>query len=179
MKGTANHIVVRCDKKQNASVIVGGKELLTQKRYNDNFRERNPCVGEIIDGIGDLRTGLFIVCNYSHFSDSSPYLLYDDLYSIPVNSSIIGKVGEDGSLSPVCGNVFIKNITKPSLVEIPKDFQKVKVNHGIVEAGEGWVKGQEIFFYNYSNYEVVYTWKGVEHRCIKIENEEIVGFIKE
>jgi hypothetical protein len=178
MLAAKGNIIVRVDKKQNAYVDTGGQTLLTQKRYNENFRERNPCVAEIIDGLGDLRTGLFIVCNYSHFSDSSPYLLYDDLYSIPVNSSIIGKIDEKGDLHPVCGNVFIKNLTKPTLIEIPKDFQKVKVNHGIVEAGEGWIKGQEIFFYNYSNYEVVYTWKGVEHRCIKIESDEIVGFIR-
>jgi hypothetical protein len=160
-------------------MLLGGKRLLTQKKYNINYREKNPVVCFVVKGSDNIPPGTFLVCNYSHFEEESPYHMYDNMFSIPVDISILGRIDDFGELHPMCGNVFVERILKPHAIDIPKDFEKPQINHGYISvSGEGWERGQEIFWFNYSDYEIVYFWKGIEKRRIKVENTEIVGFIK-
>lgn len=180
LEPSKGHILVSVDPTQNKEILISGKKLLAQKRYNINYREKNPVVCKVLKGFGDITEGMFLVCNYSHFEEESPWFIGDNLYSIPVDISIIGRIDEDGNLHPMCGNVFVSRILKEHKIEIPKDFEKPQINHGFVAvSGEGWEKGQEIFWYNMSDYHIFYTWKGKEVRdYIKVESTEIVGFIK-
>jgi hypothetical protein len=176
---TSGHVLVSVDPKQNKEVIISGKKLLTQKQYNVNYREKSPVVCKVEIGLGDIKEGMFLVCNYSHFDEDSPWLMEGGRFSIPVNNSIYGYIDDEGVLHPLCGNVFVTRLLKDHDIYIPADFEKPQINHGHVGvSGEGWEAGQEIFWYNYSDYEIVYTWKGVERRTIKVENDEIVGFMK-
>lgn len=179
MIAVQNHIVVRVNLDQNSESIIGGNKMKTGRIYNENFREKNPVVAEIVEGLGELKTGLFIVCNYNYFEEDSPLLLTDNLYSIPVNEEIFAIVRKDGALKPVCGNVLVERIMKQTATTIPYELKKPHINQGVVSASnEGFYKGQHIFWLPFSDYEIVYHWEGHERRAVKVHKTEITGYLK-
>src|ERR1700744_6148081 len=112
LEPSKGHIIVECDPSQNREVLISGQAFLTQKRYNINYRERNPVIAKVVQGLDNIKTGMSIVCNYSHFEEDSPWHMKSNLFSIPVDNSILGWVAEDGDLHPLCGNVFVTRVLK-------------------------------------------------------------------
>lgn len=179
MVACENHIIVKVNSSQKEEINVGCNVLKTGSKYNDNFREKNPVVAEIVNGLGELKTGCFIVCNYNHFEEESPLRLSDDLFSIPVNEEIFAIVKEDGSLKPVCGNILVERVSKDSKLPLPEELKKSHNNQGIViKNAEAYTKNQYIFWLPFSDYEIVYNWNGEEKRAIKIHKSEVVGYLK-
>lgn len=173
------NIIVSCNINQKDEVSISGNLFMTGKKYNENFRERNPVVAYVIGGNETIPSGKFIVCNYSFFDLESPYKVEENIYSIPISEEIYAFVDDNGDLIPVCGNVLIERIMKENLIEIPEELKKEQVNKGIVSREtKMFHKGQTIFFLPYSNYEIVYQWNGEERRAIKIHENEITGYLK-
>lgn len=174
-----NHIVVQVDLGQKDSHSVGGVNLFSGKRYNENFREKLPVVAKVIDGIGEIKTGMWLICSYTHFGEDSPFYLYDDLYAIPVNDLIFASIGEDGELTAICGNILVDRVMKESLIDLPDELRKASYVKGYAASnGGGYRKGQEIIWLTMSDHEIIYNWKGEERRAVKVELAEIVGFRK-
>ncbi len=173
------HITVKVDLQQKDETTIGGSNIKTGRNYNENFRERNPVIAEVVDGLGEIKTGCFIVCNYNYFDTDSPLQITDNIFAIPVNEEIFAIVREDGTLKPVCGNILVERVTKETKIELPEELKKPHTNQGIVSVNsEGYFNGQYIFWLQMADYEIVYQWKGVEHRAIKVHKSEIVGYLK-
>ncbi len=164
---------------QREETMLGGQLIQTGSRYSTNFRLKSPAVAEVIEGCGEIETGMTIICNYNHFSEGSPYLLYDNVFSIPVDILIVGRLDENGDLIAMNGNIIIEELENPSKLELPADYKMQKVNHGFVaqDAGE-YKKGDEILWFNYSNYQVLWNWNGIEKSVTTIEIAEIIARIK-
>lgn len=185
IKPIKGNILVSVNLYQKDEVDIGGNILMTGKKYNENFRERNPVVAFVEKGNKEIPTNSHIICNYSYFDLDSPFEISDNLigtkeafrlYSIPVNEEIYAKVDDDGNIEPVCGNVFIERIMKENKFDIPEELKKEHINKGI--ALTGIFKDKLIFFLPYANYEIVYQWNGKERRVIKVFEKEITGYLK-
>lgn len=175
MTPIVNNILVEVDLTQNEEF--NGRK--SGRNYNENFRERNPVIAKVIEGLGEIKTGAWIVCNYNYFEEESPLLLTDNLFSIPVNEEIFALVKDDGSLYPVCGNIFVERVTKETPIEIPNELKRPHTNRGIISVGaEGFYKNQYVFWLEKADYEIVYQWRGKEFRAIKVHKTEIVGYLK-
>lgn len=172
----AGNIIVSCNTSQKEEMKIGNNLLKTGKAYNENFRERNPVVAKVIGGSKEIPAGSYIICNYSHFDLESPFHIYGAYYSIPIDEEIFAIVNSDGSLTPVCGNVLVLRINKESLIDLPEELVKPKINEGIAASGE--FKGKLIFWLPYANYTICYNWNGVDMEAIKIHESEITGYIK-
>lgn len=179
MKPVNGSILVRVylDQKQEANI--GGNLLKTGKNYNDNFRERNPVVAYVEQGCKEIPTGVWVVCNYSYFDIESPLHLSDELYAIPVNEEIYAIVNEDGSLTPIMGNVLVERITKETKIELPEELKKPYLDRGILLTSTEIIpKDSFILWLKMADYEICYTWKGEERRALKIHQSEITGYFK-
>lgn len=179
MIATKGSILVRVDQHQKDRYLLGERLLKTGKKYNVNYRERTPVVAEIIQGLGELETGKHIITTYTFFDEESIYLISDNVYSIPVDELILAIIEEDGNLTPVCGNLIVERVPIETKFLLPPELRKFHNNRGIVVKGcEGFKKGDFILFLKFSDYEIVYTWKDIERRAIKIYKDEIVGILK-
>lgn len=179
MLATNGNILVRVNLSQNEDAIIGGNKLKTGSRYNENFREKNPVVAEVLDGLGEIKTGSCIVCNYNYFDEDSPLQLSDDTYSIPVDEEIFAIINDDGTLKPVQGNVLVERISKDSPLPLPEELKKPHANQGVVMSNsEGYFKGQYIFWLPYADYVIQYTWNDEVRTGIKIHKSEITGYLK-
>ena len=179
-----NSILVRVDPDQKREAEIGGRLLLSGKEYSDNWREKCPVIAELMQDAEMFQgetviRGTFLICSYTHFDEESYYFLRDDLYAIPINELIFATINEDGSLKAVNGNVFVEREYTERAIEIHEDYKRPLYNRGIIASDSGeFKKGQEIFWLEMADYEMIYTWKGVEMKAIKVEKSEIVGFIR-
>lgn len=174
-----NHIIVRVDLSQKDEETIGGVMLMTGKKYNDNFRERNPVIAYVEQGVDGIPAGSHVVCNYSFFDLESPLQMSDNQFSVPVTEEIYAIVREDGTLNPIGGNVLVERLTKQASIDIPDELKKPYINRGVLlTSTDKCNSGQYIFWLPYSDYEIVYNWKGQERRALKIHKSEIVGYLK-
>lgn len=170
-----NSILVRVNLSQNEET----KYLKTGKGYNENFRERNPVIAKVEQGTEEIPTGSHIVCNYSHFDLESPLQMFDDVFSIPVDSEIFAIVNEDGTLRPINGNLLVERITKETKIELPEELKKPYTDRGLLLTSTKSIKkGSFIMWLKMADYQIVYMWQGEEKRALKIHESEIVGYIR-
>ncbi len=176
MLAVKGNILVEVDLSQKDEIKIGDNKIITGKIYNHNFREKNPVLALVKEGLGDIKKGMWIVCNYNHFDYASPYLVYDNLFSIPVDEEIFAYVDEQGDLCPLCGNVIVERIEKKNIFDIPEDLVKNYYDRGVISQTTGrYKKGDFIFWLPMSDYEIVYTWNDIEKRVVKVYKDEIVG----
>lgn len=176
IKPVKGSIIVSCNPNQKDEAVIGDNILKTGKAYNENFRERNPVVAFVISGTKEIPNGSYIICNYSHFDEQSPFEFSENLYSVPVDSEIYAIINVDGSLTPVGGNVLVENVLTETKIELPEEFKKIHVNQGVALSGK--YKDKYIFWLPFSNYEICYTWNSEEKRAIKIHDTEITGYLQ-
>lgn len=179
MVAKSGHILVQVNMDEKRELTIGGHTFLTGKRYSLNSREKNPVVALVMDGCPEIPAESYIICNYHYFDWSSPYHLYEDIFSVPVNEELFAIVNADGSLSPICGNLLVSRIDKTSVMELPPELKQQYWDRGKIEkCGNGYEPGQFIFWLPKSDYEIVYEWAGEERREIKIHESEITGIYK-
>lgn len=179
MTSKKDYILVSVDYSQNGSIVINDTELLTARRYNENYRERTPVVATVLEDIGEFRKGMTIVCNYTHFDDDSQYKIADGLFSIPIDELIIAIVDENGNLQGVQTNIICTRVPRETLLDMPEELQKNEFNRGVIsQNGSGFKKGDFVFWYPMSDYEIVYTWKGEEKRVVKVYKDEIVAVLQ-
>lgn len=179
MQPIKGNIIVSVQGDQKREAKIGNSTLLTGKAYNENFRERNPVIAYVEQGCKEVPTGSHIVCNYSYFDLESPLQLYDNLYSIPIDEEIFALVKDDGSLTPILGNVLVERITKETKIELPEELKKPYLDRGILLTSTETIKeGSFILWLKMADYQICYTWKGEEKRALKIHSSEITGYLK-
>ncbi len=172
-------ILVRVDLSQKDEIAIGSNTLKTGRNYNEIFRERNPVVAYVEKGTIEMPNGSYIVCNFNYFEEESPLRLSDNLFSIPINEEIFAVIDSRGEPRPVYGNLFVERVTKETKIELPEELKKPHANQGIISKNtRGFKKGDYVFWLPFADYEIVYSWNGVEKRVIKVHYNEIVGILK-
>lgn len=175
----AERLLVRVDLEQKREATINGVSIHLGKKYNHNFRESSPVVAIVDESKGIFLKGDLIVCHHNHFYGDSPFLVYDNLYSIPIDKSIFCKIEKDGELTPTCGNLICERVDKVSLFDLPPSTRKTYNDRLIVKtAGLGYAKGDQIFTEPQSDYEIIYVWGGDERRAIKVWEKDIVAVVK-
>jgi hypothetical protein len=180
MLAKKGYILVQVDTSQKVEAVIGDSKVFTGKRYNVNFREKNPVLATVIDGYGGFKKGATIVCNYNYFDDDSQFLVSDGIFCIPVDEEIYAIIDEEGEWHPVCKNLLVGRVPIEHIIDIPEELRKNQHDRGMVIRGNGKYKaGDFIFWLPYSDLEMIYLWEGVEKRAIRVSNEEVCGvFVK-
>lgn len=173
-------IIVRCNLSQKGFMKIGNVVLKMATLYEINYRERSPVIAEVIDGNDQIRTGDIIIAHHNTFYSPSPFHLYDDLFSIPVNKIIFGKVDTDGLFIPLCGNMVVSKVDIQSTLSLPASERKQYIDRYIIkDPGRTIYKENQLVFTTiHAGYEIVYIWQNIEFRLIKINQESICGILK-
>lgn len=179
MIATHDRLLVRVNLKQKDEIKVGGMTLKLAHEFEKNYRERSPVLAEVVQGNKQIRNGSIIVCHHNHFNYPSPYFLQDDLYSIPFKKTIFGVFDSEGNMSPVCGNIFCEYMYAASEFLLPEESRKPLISqYKVVDPGDsGFVKGEIIFTRPHAGYQIVYHWSQLEKRVVKVDKEQICGFL--
>lgn len=180
MRTSSGKILVQVNLGQKGKVFIGGIEFQTMLNYNTNYRERSPVVALVKEGNQRIPTGSYIICHHNRFHEHSVYHLYDDLFAIPVNDSIFMRIDENGDPHSVQGNLVCERIERrESFMDTPESLKKNYTDRvRVLNKGYGFKKGDEIYTYKFSDYEIVYNWNGQIRRVIKVKKEDVVAIYK-
>ena len=146
------------------------------KEFSHNRRESNPVVCKVVEGNNLIKDGTILIVHHNRFVEHSPHYIGDNLYSLAYNDEIFAKVGKDGSAKPICNNILVEYVFEDKDKFLPAHLRKPnKHKYKVIHNGYGFKKGQEVFAFPFSNYEIVYIYEGVEHRVIKLKKNDIVA----
>lgn len=169
-------IIVKVDQNQKSSLEISGSKFLLAKQYNNNRREQNPVLCEVIIGNSKIKEGVFLVVHHNRFAEYSPYELGDYLYAIPYDKQLFARIDENGNAHSICGNIITERVEKKSIIQVVASQRKNYHDRVMVlNDGYGYKKGDEIFTWPFSDYEIIYVWKGEEKRVIKVYKDDICG----
>lgn len=180
MLAKKDNIIVRVSPDQKDEAVIAGRKMATGKYYATNFREKNSVLAKVLDGFGEIKDGSWIICNYTYFDFSSPYLLTDDKYAIPVDDEIYAVLDDKGDvLRPVFGNLIVSLVEEKHSLELPEHLRIYEEDRGIIVKGNNhYHKDDFVLFLYKANLEMVYYWMGEEKRFVRIHESEIVGIVK-
>ncbi len=173
-----NKIIAEVDYSQKRNIDISGNTILLAKEFSTNRRESEPVVCQVTEENEHLPIGTNLLVHHNRFSPNSPHHLGGNKYSLAYNESIFAIIGEDGFPKGLCDNIIVEHIYDNDSELIPEHLKKPnKFKYKVVNDGFGFSKGQIIFCYEFSNYEIVYIFKGTEYRVIKVKKSDIVGKI--
>lgn len=171
-------ILVSVDFSQKKSADVGGTTLLLAKEFTANRREQNPVLCKVETGNENVPCGTYLLVHHNRFVEDSPHHLGGNLYSLAYNQSIFASVDEDGNANQMCGNIIVEHTFDEGNENLPAHLiTPNKHKYKVLQQGYGYKKGQHIFCFPFSDYEIIYVWKGTEHRVVKVWKDDIVGKI--
>lgn len=166
------------DFSQKEKISIEGNDFLLAKQYSNNRRESNPVVCKVVDGNGHLKDGTFLLVHHNRFTENSPHYLGDNLYSLAYNSAVFAKLDSNGDAHSICDNIIVEHVYENSSIPLPAHLIKPNpFKYKVVSNGFGFKKGQMIFCYEKSDYEIVYVFNGQEKRVVKVAKADIVGKI--
>ncbi len=177
MKSANNKILVKCDLSQKDFMQIGDITLKRANAYDKNYRERSPVLAEVMQDTYELNKGDIILAHHNTFYEPSPYFVSDNIFSIPNNGSIIfAKIESDGTPRAVCGNLIAEEVEITTEYDLPPELrQKYKDRAHIVDGNYGYKTGQLVFTRPSTPYIIVYLWKDIEKRIVKINSSMIIG----
>jgi len=180
MKAVNGKVLVRVDMTQKSHMKMGEVVVQMANIYETNYREKSPVVGVFAETNNFFKEGEIAAFHHNHFYEPSPYYLYDDLFSVPLNHTILGVLGDGGSFRPVFGNMVCEQIEVESEFLIPPEHKTFHVNqYRIIDAGwTKYKKGAIVLTRPYSGYEIVYMFNGVQHRVVKVHEDMVCGIVK-
>jgi len=172
-------ILVQVNKEQKEFAEIGAVKMFLANNYNVNYRERNPVIGVVVDGKGEIENGSFVVAHHNHFGEHSPYEYSDGLYAIPYNHNIFAVIDKDGEPHGVCNNIICERIEEDEIIGLANS----KRTHfhdriTVLQGGFGYEKGEQILMLPFSDYECVYNFNGIEKRFIRVHADNIVAILK-
>ncbi len=179
MEAENNKIIVSVNFSQKQSTNIDGVDFLTAKEFSTNKRESMPVICMVEEGNKKVSCGTFLLVHHNRFVEHSPHHLGENIYSLAYNSSIFARVDENGNAHQMCGNIIVERIYDNNDTLTPEHLKEANKNkYRIAQNGYGYKKGQYIFCFNYADYEIIYTFNGVEKRVVKVIKEDIVGKLK-
>lgn len=176
MNPVNSKIIVSVDYSQKEKISIGGNDVLLAKQFSDNRRESNPVVCSVVNGGGIVKNGTNLLVHHNRFVEDSPHHLGDNIYSLPYSPAIFAKIDDNGNPHSMCDNIIVEHIYPAYSPLIPPHLKKPdKCKYRVLSNGFGYKKNQIIFCFFHSNYEIIYVWKGVEKRILKVSKMDIVG----
>lgn len=179
MRPTHQRIIVRVNANQKDEIQIGNALVKIPLLFETNYREKSPVIAEVVEGNERLDEGDIIVCHHNHFHQPSPYYLYDDLFSIPFNKTIFGKFDLSGDMMPLCGNMICDPLPVETPLPLPPELQKLHIDRYRV-VDPGWTpykKGAIVFTRPHAGYVIVYHWNREEKRILKVDSEQVCGYL--
>lgn len=170
-------IVVSCNMKQKEEMTIAGVSIKCCHQYGTNYRERSPVVCVVEQGNKWVKTGEILLVHHNTLYTPSPYHLEGNLFSIPFAKTLFAKIGSEGQLEPICGNILCDRVDIETTFELPPDERKQHIDR-VKVTDPGWTKykiGQLLFTRPHSYYQIVYIWNGIETRVHKCHEEMVVG----
>jgi hypothetical protein len=166
--------------KQKDSFTLGGVTVSTAMRYEVNYREKSPVVACVVDGNEVVKPNDILLCHHNLFYPPSPFLLQDDLFSIPFSKVIFARIEPDGHITPLCGNILCQRIVVETTLPLPPEQQKTHITKStVVDAGMlKFRPGTTIFHRPNSGYDIVYIWQSIEKRITKVHIDQVCGMAK-
>lgn len=162
---------------QKNTLVIAGVTMKIANPYQTNHREKDPVLGEIVEGNKILRPGRIAIFHHNNFAPPSPFHLYDDLFSVPYNKTVFGILYSDGNIRPLCGNMLCNRVDIESSIYLPPEQRKQYLDRVIITnpGDTNYKAGQLLFTRPYAYYEIVYNIDGKEFRVHKIHEENVVG----
>lgn len=177
MKSANGKIIVRVNMAQKNALSIAGVTMKIANLYQTNHREKEPVLGEVVEGNKEIVSGRVIIAHHNTFAPPSPFWLYDDIFSIPYNKTIFGILYPDGNIRPICGNILCERIEIETRIPIPIEQREKHIDRVIVTnpGNTSYKVGQMLFTRPYAFYEIVYNIEGKEFRVHKIHEEMVIG----
>lgn len=176
MESRNDKIIVEVDFSQKREAVIGGTNMLLAKQFSNNRRESNPVVCKVVSSKSNVLRGTLLLAHHGRFTENSPHHLGDNQYSLALNRSVFGRINEDGIVRQMCGNIIVERVYDYGNELMPEHLRKQnKHKFKVLQNGYGYKKGQYIFCYEFSDYEIVYVFRGKETRVIKVYKDDIVG----
>ena len=171
-------IIVSVDYSQKESTEIFGSTILLAKEFSENRRESMPVMCTTMFPHQTIPCGTHLLVHHNRFDIHSPHHLGGNQYSLAINDAIFASVDEDGNAHQMGGNIIVEYFFDNKSELLPDHLKKPnKYKYKVVNNGYGFKKGQYIFCYEFSNYEIIYNFKGIERRIIKVKQSDIVGKI--
>ena len=171
IKAANDKIIVSVEFSQKEKISINNTEVLLAKQYSHNRRESHPVMCKVVNGNGHFKEGELLLVHHNRFSEHSPHHLGDNLYSLAYNESIFAKLDKYGDAKSVCGNVIVKYIYPESEIPLPAHLMIPHPHKYMVASnGFGYKKGQIVFAYDKSDYEIVHVFDGAERREVKVKS---------
>lgn len=181
IKATNSKIIVRVDPSQKNEIKMGGITMTTALLFENNYREKSPTIGVVVQGNEFIVPGEVALFHHNHFTMPSPYHIEDDLFSVPFNKTLFGVLDEDGNIHPMCGNLLCHRVPIETPIPVPIEEQKTYTDRAIVISRNHpkYKFGQMIFHRPFAGYDIVYNWFGEEIRVTKVSDDMIIGWAEE
>ena len=195
MKARRKMLVVKSyrEQKETHEVSLENGETLRLyigRKYGENNREINPVVCEVLTvgpEVNNIEVGDLLILHHNCLDNEALLIERDneemsDIVSVFWDKTIYAKINkETGELIPINGNCIAKRIPKKiqstmfqpfemtedyefDIVSAPTDFPEVKA-------------GDRVLCYKYSDYEMVYHFKNVERRAIRLSKDDVIGIL--
>lgn len=179
IKAANSKIIVRVDPTQKNEIKIGDITMTTALLFENNYREKSPVVGVIVQGNEFVKEGQVALFHHNSFYLPSPYHIGDDLFIVPFNKTFFGILNEDGEIEPMCGNIICERVPVEYAMPVPVEQQKTHTDRArVVNPGETPYKpGGLIFHRPNAGYDIVYNWLGEERRRTKVHDSMLIGFI--
>jgi hypothetical protein len=180
VKAVNQKILVRCNMKQKDEMTIGGVTVKMALPFEVNYREKSPVLVAVVEGNKWVKKDDILIVHHNTLYTPSPFFLGGDLFSIPFTGKIVfGKLNEDGSLTPMGGNLFGTRIEIPTPLPLPPKQRKTYIDRVIVtDAGElPYKKDQLIFTTPSAAYDIVYNYNKTINRVTKVHSDFVVGYV--
>lgn len=179
IKAANSKIIVRVDPTQKNEIKIGGITMTTALLFENNYREKSPTVGIIVQGNEHVREGQVALFHHNSFYLPSPYHIEDDLFSVPFSKTFFGILNEDGEIEPMCGNIICDRVPIEYAMPVPMEQQKTHIDRAVVvNPGELPYKSGELIFHRvHAGYDIVYNWFGEERRRTKVSDDMVIGYV--
>ena len=195
MKARRKMLVVKSYREQKETHEIDLKNgetlrLYIGRKYGENNREINPVVCEVLTvgpEVNNIEVGDLLILHHNCLDNEALLIERDneemsDIVAVFWDKTIYAKINkETGELIPINGNCIAKRIPKKiessmfqpfemtedyefDIIAAPNDFPEVKA-------------GDRVLCYKYSDYEMVYHFKNVERRAIRLSKDDVIGIL--
>jgi hypothetical protein len=185
MNPLPNKIIVKANTNQKEEIVYGTLRLVVpfRRQYQENSRIGNPVLCEVVASHEkDIHEGDVLVLGHNSITNDAWRISLEDgiaTLSIPVDRWILGKLNDNGELTPLNGNLVCERITEAPISQfIISPFRKTEQNKVTVLSVAPDVSdikpGNTAIVYTYSDYELFYVVDGGNEMSVVCVHESDV-----
>jgi co-chaperonin GroES (HSP10) len=192
MRALKNRLVLKADTEQKSTIKFGSLTLFmppNQTELNQDGKVANPVLAEVVGNDPNyphIEKGDFLVLNHNMIGNKAFQAMEKEgsviTMVIPIDKGILGKLGSDGSIIPLCENILAERIfEKPasSIIVTPDAYRKTEQNKvkilAVSPEAHYLQSGKTAIVHKYSDYECSYTINGESRTAIIVWMVDVVG----